>query len=153
MSQKHQLIGGGEGRIKCEIGDQQQLGGEIGGEHQPGGEIGGEQQLEGEIVGEQQLENMKTQKKAHFVREPYLLRSRKPKESVFQTLQTEERCYNLTVSDALQLHGDSAVAALVGECNNLMQKSTFRPMHLFEMTGEERNSIIRSKTFMKVSTN
>ena len=50
------------------------------------------------------------------------------------------------------LHGDSAVAALVGECNNLMQKSTFRPMHLFDMTGEERKSIIRSKTFMKEKT-
>ena len=85
---------------------------------------------------------MKTQKKAHFVREPYLVRSRKPKESVFQTLRTEERCYNLTVSDTLQLHGDSAVAALVGECNNLMQKST----------SEERKSIIRSKTFMKEKT-
>ena len=152
MSQQHQLIGGDEERIDCEIGDQQQLGGKVGGEHQLRGEIGGEQQLGGEIVGEQQLENMKTQKKAHFVREPYLVRSRKPKESVFQTLQTEERCYNLTVSDALQLHGDSAVTALVGECNNLMQKSTFRPMHLFDMTGEERKSIIRSKTFMKEKT-
>ena len=95
---------------------------------------------------------MKTQKKVHFVREPYHLRSRKSKESVFQTLQTEERCYNLTVSDSLQLHGDSAVAALVGECRNLMQKSTFRSMHLFDMTGEERKSIIRSKTFIREKT-
>ena len=78
MSQQHQLIGGDEERIDCEIGDQQQLGGKVGGEHQLRGEIGGEQQLGGEIVGEQQLENMKTQKKAHFVREPYLVRSRKP---------------------------------------------------------------------------
>ena len=128
MSQQHQLIGDGKERIGGEIGDQQQL----------GGEIGDQQQLGGEIGGGQQLENMKTQKKVHFVREPYLLRSRKSKESVFQTLQTEERCYNLTVSDTLQLHGDFAVAALVGECSNLMQKSTFRPMHLFDMTGEER---------------
>ena len=93
MNQQHQLIGGGKERIGGEIGDQQQLG--------------------GEIRDEQQLKNMKTQKK---VREPYLLRSRKPKESVFQTLLTEERCYNLAVSDALQLHGDSAVAALVEQC-------------------------------------
>ena len=56
------------------------------------------------------------------------------------------------MSDTLQLHGDSAVAALVGECRNLMQKSTFRPMHLFDMIGEERKSIIRSKTFMKEKT-
>ena len=96
ISQQHQLIGDGKERIGGEIVDQQQL----------GGEIVDQQQLGGEIGDQQQLENMKTQKKVHFVREPYLLRSRKPKESVFQTLQMEERCYDLTVSDALQLHGD-----------------------------------------------
>ena len=89
--------------------------------------------------------HFETQKKVHFVREHYLLRSRKPKEFVFQTLQTEERCYNLTVSDALQLNGDSAVAELFGECSNLMQKSTFHPKHLFDMTGEEKSLSLKAK--------
>ena len=60
-----------------------------------------------------------------------------------------EHCHNLSVADALQLHGDSAVVALVGECTNLTVKSTFRPIHIRDMTADERESIIRSKIFMR----
>ena len=64
--------------------------------------------------------------KAVFVREPYNLRTR-----IATALPINEHVYKLPVRAALDTHGATALTAMITECNNLINKTTFHPAHTF----------------------
>jgi hypothetical protein len=57
--------------------------------------------------------------------------------------------FNMSVRDAISRYGDKAEDAITKELQQLMEKGVFKPVHMKDLSAEERRSIIPSKMFLK----
>ena len=92
--------------------------------------------------------------KVTFLREPYMLRNRKPANTLL-TVTTDkdtQHAYNISIKGALKTHGDAALSALLTECTSLLSKSTFHPIAKKTLTEDQVKSVIRSSCFLKVKS-
>ena len=57
--------------------------------------------------------------------------------------------YNISVRDALRSHGELAETAMRLELEQMISKQVWRPIHMHQLTPNERSLVIRSKMFLK----
>jgi hypothetical protein len=82
----------------------------------------------------------------------YNLRDIKRKQYQFQLNQSRARSqyvFNMSVRDGIDRYGDKAKEAIRKELQQLMEKGVFQPVHLKELSIDERRGVIPSKMFLK----
>jgi len=57
--------------------------------------------------------------------------------------------FNISVTEALKTKGDDAVASIEKEFKNMLQKQVWVPVHMKELSYEQKSSILPSKMFIK----